>query len=240
LDAAAFITFASGLEIYQFFRSDQSMDKFIAVAGNIGVGKSTLVSYLSEELDWTAFYEPVAENPYLADFYEDMQAWGFHSQIYFLMRRLRIHRRLMAMSGSVIQDRSVYEDAEIFAHNLYLQDAISDRDYNTYHELYRVLVEFLPPPDLVIYLRASVPTLLDRIAKRDRDYERTISADYLADLNELYESWVQSFELCPVLTIPCDNLDYVAKPQHLRLIVDKVRGILMGKEEVRFSMDGQI
>ena len=212
------------------------MEKFIAVAGNIGVGKSTLVKLLSEALDWTPFYEPVSENPYLADFYEDMQAWGFHSQVYFLMRRLHIHRQLMNMNGSVIQDRSVYEDAEIFAHNLYLQDAISERDYSTYRELYRVLVAFLPPPDLVIYLRASVPTLLERISRRGRDYERTISADYLEDLNELYQSWVETFELCPILTIPSDNLDYVAKPKHLRLIVDKVRDILIGKAEVRFDI----
>lgn len=212
------------------------MEKFIAVAGNIGVGKTTLVNLLSEELGWIPFYEPVTENPYLADFYEDMPAWGFHSQIYFLMRRLRIHRKLMDMSASVIQDRSVYEDAEIFAHNLFLQGAINDRDYGTYRELYQVLVEFLPPPDLVIYLRASVPTLIHRIARRDRDYERTISADYLADLNELYESWVDDFQLCPVLILPCDDLDYVAKPQHLALIVDKVRGILMGKEEVQFNL----
>lgn len=212
------------------------MEKFIAVAGNIGVGKSTLVRLLSENLQWTPFYEPVTENPYLADFYENMQAWGFHSQIYFLMRRLRIHRKLMDMNGSVIQDRSVYEDAEIFAHNLHLQDAINDRDYATYRELYQVLVEFLPPPDLVIYLRASVPTLVSRIARRDRDYERTIGASYLADLNELYEDWVENFDLCPVLTVPCDDLDYVAKPQHLALIADKVRDILMGKEEVRFEI----
>jgi deoxyadenosine/deoxycytidine kinase len=178
----------------------------------------------------------VTDNPYLADFYEDMQVWGFHSQVYFLMRRLRIHRQLMRQDGSVIQDRSVYEDAEIFAHNLYLQDAISERDYSTYRELYQVLVEFLPPPDLVIYLRASVPTLLDRISQRGRDYERTISADYLADLNELYENWVAHFELCPILTVPCDDLDYVAKPQHLALIADKVRDILIGKAEVRFGI----
>jgi len=206
------------------------MEKFVAVAGNIGVGKSTLVKLLSESLNWTPFYEPVTENPYLADFYEDMQAWAFHSQIYFLTRRLRIHRRLMSMDCSVLQDRSVYEDAEIFAHNLYLQDSISERDYNAYRELYDVLVEFLPPPDLVIYLRASVPTLLHRISKRDRSYERTISADYLADLNELYESWVEHFDQCPVLTVPSDNLDYVSKPQHLDLIVEKVR------EEVRFLL----
>ncbi|MDY6845728.1 MAG: deoxynucleoside kinase [Chloroflexota bacterium] len=212
------------------------MDKFIAVAGNIGVGKSTLVKLLSKNLGWTPFFEPVTENPYLADFYEDMQTWGFHSQIYFLMRRLRIHRKLMDMKGSVIQDRSVYEDAEIFAHNLYLQKAINQRDYETYQELYQVLVEFLPPPDLVIYLRASVSTLVSRISKRDRDYERTISPDYLADLNQLYEEWVDHFDLCPVLTVPCDNLDYVAKPQHLALIADKVRDILVGKDEVRFDI----
>ena len=211
------------------------MEKFIAVAGNIGVGKSTLVKLLSETLGWTPFYEPVTENPYLADFYEDMPAWGFHSQVYFLMRRLRIHRQLLKMNGSVIQDRSVYEDAEVFAHNLYRQNAINDRDYTTYRELYRVLVEFLPAPDLVIYLRASVPTLLNRISKRGRDYEKTISAEYLADLNTLYENWIDYFTLCPILAIPCDDLDYVAKPAHLELIVEKVREFLTGKAEVRFD-----
>jgi deoxyadenosine/deoxycytidine kinase len=212
------------------------MDKFIAVAGNIGVGKSTLVRLLSEKLGWMPFYEPVTENPYLADFYEDMQSWAFHSQIYFLMRRLRIHRQLMDMKGSVIQDRSVYEDAEIFAYNLYLQKAINQRDYDTYRELYHVLVEFLPPPDLVIYLRASVSTLVERISRRGRDYEQAIDPNYLVDLNGLYEGWVDHFDLCPVLTVPCDDLDYVAKPQHLSLISNKVRDILMGKDEVRFDI----
>ncbi len=212
------------------------MEKFIAVAGNIGVGKSTLVELLSEALGWTPFFEPVSENPYLADFYEDMQSWAFHSQVYFLMRRLRIHRQLTTVNGFVIQDRSVYEDAEIFAHNLFLQNAINVRDYQTYRELYRVLVEFLPAPDLVIYLRASVPTLINRISNRGRDYEKTISPDYLSDLNEIYENWVSRFNLCPILTIPCDNLDYVAKPQHLELIIDKVNQILMGKAEVSFDV----
>jgi len=211
------------------------MDKFIAIAGNIGAGKSTLVGMLSESLGWQPFYEPVTDNPYLADFYEDMQAWAFHSQIYFLTRRLRIHRQLMNVEGSVIQDRSVYEDAEIFAHNLHLQDSISERDYATYQELYQVLVEFLPPPDLVIYLKASVATLLDRIAIRGRDYERSISADYLSQLNSLYDNWVDEFSLCPVLTVPCDNLDFVSKPKHLALIIEKVKEMLTGKEEVSFD-----
>lgn len=212
------------------------MEKFIAIAGNIGVGKSTLVKLLCEQLDWTPFYEPVTENPYLEDFYEDMGTWGFHSQIYFLMRRLRIHRKLIDEKGSVIQDRSVYEDAEIFAHNLFLQDAINDRDYDTYRELYQVLVEFLPPPDLIIYLRASLETLLSRISKRGRAYERTISVSYLSDLNELYENWIDEFDLCPVLIVPCDNLDYVAKPQHLAMIIEKINEILTGKEEVSFQI----
>lgn len=213
------------------------MHKFIAVAGNIGVGKSTLVEMLCQRLGWQPFYEPVAENPYLSDFYADMQAWAFHSQIFFLAHRLRIHRQLLNYPGSVIQDRSVYEDAEIFARNLHLQGAINQRDYDTYGELYHVLVEFLPPPDLVIYLRASTTTLLERISRRNRDYERTISAAYLEQLNRLYESWISGFTLCPVLTVPADGLDYVANPPHLDLVVRKVQEKLTGKEEVIFAPD---
>jgi deoxyadenosine/deoxycytidine kinase len=213
------------------------MHKFIAVAGNIGVGKSTLVGLLCQRLGWQPFYEPVAENPYLTDFYADMQAWAFHSQIYFLTHRLRIHRQLLNYPSSVIQDRSVYEDAEVFARNLHLQGAINRRDYDTYCELYRILVEFLPPPDLVIYLRASTATLLERISRRNRDYERTISANYLDQLNHLYESWIGGFTLCPVLTVPADGLDYVANPSHLDLVVRKVQEKLTGKEEVIFAPD---
>ncbi len=211
------------------------MKKLVAVAGNIGVGKSTLVEMLCSRLGWAPYYEPEAENPYLADFYQDMKSWAFHSQIFFLTHRLRIHRRLIDHPNSVIQDRSVYEDAEIFAQNLYRQRQISERDFATYWELYRVLSEFLPPPDLVVYLRASVSTLQNRIRNRGRTYERQISADYLAQLNFLYESWIENFSLCPVLTVPADDLDYVAHRGHLDLVAQKVQEKLTGKEEVIFA-----
>lgn len=210
------------------------MKRFIAVAGNIGVGKSTLVEKLSVELGWEPFYEPVMENPYLADFYADMSSWSFHSQIFFLAHRLRLHHELAKHSNSVVQDRSVYEDAEIFARNLYLQGHIQPRDYQTYRQLYETVIEFLPPPDLVIYLRAMVPTLLKRITKRGRAYERTIAPNYLVSLNNLYEEWISGFSLCPVLTVPADDLDYVAHAGHLHLIAAKVNQKLTGKEEVVF------
>ncbi|MBC8334286.1 MAG: deoxynucleoside kinase [Anaerolineales bacterium] len=213
------------------------MKKFVAVAGNIGVGKSTLVEMLCTKLDWEPFYEPVAENPYLADFYSDMPAWSFHSQIFFLSHRLRSHDELAKHPTSVIQDRSVYEDAEVFAQNLFRQGHIQKRDYQTYCELYETVIGFLPPPDLVIYLRASAETLLRRIESRGRDYERTIAPEYLAGLNDLYESWIAGFTLCPVLTVPADDLDFVAHPGHLELVAAKVDDKLTGKEEVIFAAD---
>jgi len=211
------------------------MKKFVAVAGNIGVGKSTLVTLLCQQLNWQPFYEPQDENPYLADFYQDMQAWAFHSQIFFLTRRLRMHRQLIDNPTSAIQDRSVYEDAEVFAKNLYRQGQIDERDYGSYRDLYQVLVDFLPPPDLVVYLRASVPTLLDRIYQRGRTYERQILPEYLSQLNFLYEDWIANFGLCPVLTVPADELNYVAHTGHLDLIVNKIQEKLTGKEEVVFD-----
>jgi len=213
------------------------MKKFVAVAGNIGVGKSTLVKMLCERLEWAPFYEPVSENPYLADFYADMAAWAFHSQVFFLTRRLRIHHELSMHPGSVIQDRSLYEDAEIFAQNLYLQGFMQERDYLSYRELYETAVQLLPPPDLMIYVRASVPTLISRISMRGRDYERTIAPEYLTGLNDLYETWISNFVLCPVLTIPADDLDYVAHSGHLSLIVAKVDEKLTGNEEVVFEAE---
>jgi len=211
------------------------MKRFIAVAGNIGVGKSTLVSLLSNHLGWEPFYEPVVENPYLADFYQDMSAWSFHSQIFFLTRRLRSHRQLLDHPTSAIQDRSVYEDAEVFAQNLFLRGLFDARDYKSYRELYLVLAEFLPPPDLVIFLSASVETLQERIALRGRDYERNISPEYLRQLNDLYESWIHHFSLCPVLTVPTDDLDFVANRGHLDLIVRKIQDKFSGKEVVVFK-----
>ncbi len=213
------------------------MKKFVAIAGNIGVGKSTLVELLCQKLGWTPFYEPVTENPYLADFYSDMSTWSFHSQIFFLTHRLRAHQRLSQHPTSVIQDRSVYEDAEIFARNLFLQGHIRPRDYQTYRELYEIVIQFLPPPDLVIYLRASVPTLLARISRRGRDYERKIAPEYLESLNGLYETWISDLVLCPVLTVPADDLDFVAHPGHLKLIASKVDDKLTGNEEVVFEAD---
>jgi deoxyadenosine/deoxycytidine kinase len=213
------------------------MKKFVAVAGNIGVGKSTLVSMLCNRLGWQPFFEPVGENPYLADFYHNMRLWSFHSQIFFLTRRLRSHRELLDHPTSAIQDRCVYEDAEVFAQNLFLQGLMDERDYSSYCELYRVLSEFLPPPDLVVYLRASVDTLQQRISRRGRDYERTITSEYLAQLNTLYEAWIDNFSLCPVLAVPADTLDYVAHPGHLDLVAQKVEEKLTGKEEVVFSAD---
>ena len=211
--------------------------KFIAIAGNIGVGKSSLVTLLSDRLVWQPYYEPVAENPYLEDFYQDMQTWAFHSQIYFLTRRLRTHRELLNYPSSVIQDRTVYEDAEVFARNLYHQGHINDRDYNAYNELYLVLTEFLPPPDLVIYLRASVDTINNRIKLRGRDFEQKISTSYLERLDKLYEDWIARFNLCPVLTVPADNLNFVTNHSHLDLIERKIIEKLTGKEEVIFTQE---
>lgn len=211
------------------------MKRFIAVAGNIGVGKSTLVNLLCGRLGWEPFFEGVVDNPYLADFYADMAGWAFHSQVFFLARRLRDLRRLMDFPRTVVQDRSVYEDAEIFAKNLYRQGLISERDWKCYRELYEVLTKLLPPPDLVVYLQASVTTLVERIAARGREYEKGIAPDYLAQLNALYQEWIGSFTLCPVLTVPADRLDFVANSDHLELIVEKVQEKLRGDQLVLFD-----
>lgn len=161
-----------------------------------------------------------------------MEAWSFHSQLYFLTRRLRIHKQLLDAEGSVVQDRSVYEDAEVFARNLYLQEDMSTRDYGVYQDLYRILIDLLPPPNLVVYLRTSVGTLLERINTRGRGFEAGISRSYLERLNVLYEEWIASFTQCPVLIIPSDNLNLVSSSAHISQVVQLVQDRLMGKTEV--------
>ncbi len=203
---------------------------FITIAGNIGVGKSTLVQLLSERLGWEPVFEAVTENPYLADFYSDMKRWSFHSQIFFLSRRLQQHHALLQRPSSIIQDRSVYEDAEIFAQNLYKQDNMSQRDWQCYWEMYQTLTAVLQPPHLVIYLKASIPTLRRRITQRGRDYEKDIEENYLAQLNDLYDQWAENFTLSPVLTIDTNKLDYVQYDTHLDQIWQTIDNRLQGKD----------
>jgi deoxyadenosine/deoxycytidine kinase len=200
--------------------------QFVAIAGNIGVGKSTLTGILAEAFGWKPFYEAVDENPFLADFYADMKRWSFHSQVFFLSRRLQHHRQLVDHPGSVVQDRSVYEDAEIFAQNLYNQGQMSARDYQAYRDLYDGIRAFLPPPDLLVYLKSSVETLLARIKLRGRDFERDISPDYLQRLNGLYDDWIDRWDSCPVLVVPADEMDFQHDHTARDMIVDGVRDSL--------------
>lgn len=209
------------------------MKRFIAIAGNIGVGKSTLTQLLEQRLGWEPFYEAVSDNPYLADFYADMERWSFHSQIFFLSRRLQHHRQILSHAGSAIQDRSVYEDAEVFARNLYLQGKMNARDYAAYCELYHAVSAFMPPPDLIIYLRANVDTLMRRIALRGRDFEREIRPDYLQQLNQLYDAWIEGFELCPVLTVTADETDFIENENDLLQVTSQIMEQL--QEKMKFK-----
>lgn len=198
------------------------MALFIAIAGNIGVGKSELTSRLSAKLGWKAFLEPTVENPYLPDFYKDMPRWAFHSQVYFLAHRLRQQHELTKLSGGVIQDRSVYENAEIFARNLFERGCLAARDWKTYRDLYETLISMLPAPDLIIYLQASVSTLVERILGRERAYEKEIDKQYLSDLNRLYDEWVAATAVAPVLTIPTDGVNFVNDEAALNTLVQQV------------------
>lgn len=213
------------------------MKKYLVLAGNIGAGKSTLVGLLAEKLDFYPYYEPVKENPFLERFYGDMKRWAFQSQAFFLASRARCHRQMMDDPRSVVQDRSLYEDAQVFARNLYLQGSMDAEEWGVYKELYATLAETLPPPDLVIYIRASVDTLRKRISRRGREFELNISGEYLERLNMLYEEWIQSFELSPVLTIPGDRLDFVEDSQDLKAIVSTVRQRLQDKQTLLFPYD---
>jgi len=198
------------------------MKKFVIISGNIGSGKSSLTELLSEQLGWKAFHEVVEDNPYLEDFYYNMKKWSFHLQVFFLSKRFKHHQEIVNDSCSVVQDRSIYEDVDIFARNLYEQGLMEARDYHNYSELFGIMVDFLTPPSLIVYLQASVDTLKQRISLRGRDYEQKISKEYLSKLNILYEKWIKEFYLCPILEIPTDNLDFVQNSEHLQLIVEKI------------------
>ncbi|HAE22498.1 MAG TPA: deoxynucleoside kinase [Spirochaetaceae bacterium] len=212
------------------------MKKYLVLAGNIGAGKSTLVGLLADKLGFRPYYEPVAENPYLKDFYADMERWAFHSQTYFLSHRVRSHRALMDDPWSVVQDRSLYEDAEVFARNLYERGSMSARDWDSYRELYRTLTTLLPPPDLVVYIRASVPTLKKRIALRGRGFEADIPDEYLEGLNRLYEDWINGFSLAPVLVIPGDRMDFVEESRDLKAIIRSIEQRLRDQQGLLFPL----
>ncbi len=208
---------------------------FITIAGNIGVGKSTLVQLLSERVGWEPVFEAVTENPYLADFYQDMRRWSFQSQIFFLSRRLQQHHTLLQQPNSIIQDRSVYEDAEIFARNLFEQGDMSQRDWSCYLDLYKTLTMLLQPPDLVIYLKAAVTTLRRRISQRGRTYEQGIEVEYLSRINDFYDNWATNFNHSPVLIIDTNNLNYVQYEAHLEQIWQKIEHRLKGKDFLSLS-----
>lgn len=185
---------------------------FIAVAGNIGTGKTTLATMLSQRFGWAAHFESVADNPYLADFYRDMSRWSFPLQIFFLNNRFKAHQMITRGTKSAIQDRSIYEDANIFARNLFEQGQMEERDYRNYLDLYTVMCEYLTPPDLVIYLRKSLPMLKTQIEKRGRDYEKNIPDEYLTNLNRYYDDWMLNYDQGKKLIIDSDEMDFVKNP----------------------------
>jgi deoxyadenosine/deoxycytidine kinase len=202
-------------------------DKFIAIAGNIGAGKSSLTALLARHFGWEAHYESVDNNPYLADFYDDMRRWSFNLQIYFLSSRFRHHKAMIEQGGSVIQDRTIYEDVEIFAKNLHDMGLMSDRDFKNYEALFREMSAFLQPPDLLVYLRAQVPTLVRQIQQRGRDYENTIRIVYLERLNRLYEKWIHEYPH-EKLIIDTDDLDFVNNQEDLGKVIELVEQRMIG------------
>ena len=199
-----------------------SAKTFVAIAGNIGTGKTTLSHLLSKRLSWNAHFESVADNPYLSDFYRDMQRWSFPLQIYFLNNRYRVHQKIVDGSESAIQDRSIYEDANIFARNLYEQGQMEERDYINYLDLYKVMTSSLRPPDLIIYLRKSLPRLKHRIANRGRDFEKSIPDEYLANLNRYYDDWMETYDLGPKLILDSDDLDFLENENHFDMLTRRV------------------
>ena len=200
----------------------------IAVAGNIGSGKTTLTNLLSRHFGWQAHYEDVDDNPYLDDFYNDMQRWSFNLQIYFLNSRFNHILEIKKSDKTIIQDRTIYEDAYIFAPNLHAMGLMSTRDYENYFTLFNLVSSLIDPPDLVIYLRASVPTLVKQIEKRGRKYEDNIRLDYLRKLNERYESWIEAYNLGKIMVIDVDSTNFIDKAEDLSQVIDKVNAELHG------------
>jgi deoxyadenosine/deoxycytidine kinase len=206
----------------------------VVVAGNIGAGKTSLAERIGARLGWWTGYESVVDNPYLSDFYADMRTWSFHLQIFFLGHRAEQYLMAVRDPRSAILDRSIYEDAHIFARALHHLGHLSERDYLTYRRLFDRVVETLPPPRLLIYLKAPVAVLMERIQRRAREMERGITAEYLSLLERFYEEWLARFDLCPVLTIRSDDLDFVHRPQHLDLVIARMMDKLSGHEEIAF------
>lgn len=206
----------------------------VLVAGNIGTGKTSLTERLGDRLGWRTAFESVMDNPYLGDFYQDMAAWSFHLQIYFLGHRAEQHRELALDERSAIADRSIYEDAKIFARALYHQGSMTERDYVAYRRVFDLVTKYLPRPDLLIYLVAPPETLMERIVRRGREMEAGISLEYLQLLDTFYQDWMATFDLCPVLKIRSDDLDFVHKPEHLDIVVQRIKDKLSGTEEVVF------
>jgi deoxyadenosine/deoxycytidine kinase len=208
--------------------------RLILVAGNIGSGKTSLTERIGERLGWHTAYESVSDNPYLPDFYQDMHVWSFHLQVFFLGHRARQHLEMAADPRSAIIDRSIYEDAFIFARALYAMGNLSERDYQSYRQIYELVVSNLPAPSLLIYLKAPVPVLEQRIHARARDIETGITTEYLTLLESFYDEWLKTFDQCPVLTLRTDDLDFVHVPHHLDTVVERIQDKLSGKEELVF------
>ncbi|MBI5839472.1 MAG: deoxynucleoside kinase [Chloroflexi bacterium] len=207
----------------------------VLVAGNIGAGKTSLTERIGSRLGWWTGYESVADNPYLSDFYTDMHAWSFHLQIFFLGHRAEQYLEASHDARSAILDRSIYEDAHIFARALHHMGNLAERDYLAYRNLFELIINGLPRPDLLIYLKAPVNVLMDRIRKRARNMETGISAEYLSLLDSFYDEWLAAFDLCPVLTLRSDDLDFVHHPGHLETVVQRIQEKLAGKEEMDLS-----
>ena len=202
------------------------MRKSIAIAGNIGVGKSTLVEFLSRTYGISPYYEPSEDNPYLPDFYGDMKRWAFHSQLYFLSNKFRIHQELDRMPGLVVLDRTIFEDAEVFATALYEMRKIDKRDWETYRNFYDTILEAIKPPDLMVYLRCSMRTLRRRIKLRGRAMEQDMPVAYLKRLERLYEAWISSYDLGEVLVLETDNLDYIHDLVHRLDVMERIEAML--------------